>query len=162
MNYFIPLYVVLLSFLQSCSESTDTDVKYSPKEYLQSVVEDSVLIPGVGLGKLMLEKTRGEDLFNEKINGYSYSDLNIALSYREADTLIGITIMNDRNYRTPEGKIIGMNKSEIINQLGNPKSIGTPYRDTSFGVLPTLNYEGMSIWFGDSTRTIYLFKETRQ
>ena len=156
-KYIIAPVLFFMTF--GCSDLHEKEQNFSPEEYLHSVSKDSLLIPGVGLGKLTLEKTRGVYLFNEKINGYAYINLDIALSYKNSDTLIGITIMNNRTYRTPDGKLIGMNESELINELGKPKSIGTHYKNRSFGTLPTLNYDGMSIYFENSKRTIYLFKE---
>lgn len=153
----VPLFIFFAAL--SCLDADTAAITFSPEEYLHSVTADSLLLPGVGLGKLAVEKTRGEDIFGEHINARVYADQGIDLSFRNSDTLIGITIRNNRVYRTPEGKFIGMNEAQLIRELGTPKSWGTPWKDTSFGILPALNYEGMSVWFGDSTRTIYLFQE---
>lgn len=158
-------FLILLSFSCSEKESENADRHskvYSPAQYLESALSESIIIPGVGLGKLRLGETRGEYLFNEKINGRVYIDNGIYLQFEKSDTLNGIEIENRRLYKTPEGKTIGLTEEGIVVELGEPNSRGTKLMkgDTQIGFLESLNYSGMKIYFlGDSIRVIQLFIE---
>ncbi|MCJ8292706.1 MAG: hypothetical protein MJK07_23270 [Flavobacteriales bacterium] len=158
---FFVISLLLPSLFSGCNSVLEDNTHYTPEEHLESVVKSPIIKPGIGIGYLEIEKTRGEDLFNEEVIGGVYSDLNIYLQYRNGDTLTGITIKDDKVYKTADGKTIGMNEKDFIKEFGQPTSKGTPYRkgEKLVETVPTLNYDGLSIWYRNSTeRTIFIFK----
>lgn len=160
--FFIPC-ILLLSLACSDDKQSKQQMKSAtPEDYLESVLTNPEIIPGVGIGQLKLEETRGEDLFNEHINGKSYIEQGVYLQYRNADTLIGVSIENKVIYTTPEGKTIGLSRKEVLKELGAPLSKNTPINKgkQTVGSLPSLNYRGMSITFyNDTNRIIHIYKE---
>ncbi len=136
------------------SKTERISIKPNPSDYYQSL-KTKKIIPGKGIGIVQLEKTRNNDLYNETYTKEYYQQNGIEFQFRRGDTLTGIVVQNDGNYFL-KNKNIGQRREDIIATFGKPKSNNQSIvkGEKAIGSLESLNYEGVSIIFIDSTTSV--------
>lgn len=157
MSKSIILIFSLSMFLLNCSTSkTENNLDKSvPSDYYKSIHTNKI-IPGCGVGLLKIEETRSKDILDEKYSEDFYNKNGIDLQFRNGDTLTGIVLQNDGNYYINTSKKIGLTKNEIIESLGKPedKNIQINKGHINIGEMNSLNYDGFSIIFIDSNKSV--------
>lgn len=118
-------------------------------------------MPGKGIGLVHLEETRSKDLYNETYTKDYYQQNGIEFQFRRGDTLTGIIVQNDGNYFL-KNKNIGQRREDIIATFGKPKSNNQSIvkDEKAIGSVESLNYEGVSIIFIDSTTSVISINST--
>lgn len=174
MNKSILIIISLSSLLLNCSSSKSENKlneliandnignldKSVPSAYFKSI-QTKKIIPGYGIGLLKIEETKSKDLFDEKYTEEFYQKNGIDLQFRKGDTLTGIVLENDGNYYINSSTRIGLTENEIIKSIGKPKDKNIKIKKGQFkiGEMQSLNYQGFSIIFIDSKKSVIsLFK----
>lgn len=112
-------------------------------------------MPGKGIGLVQLEETRSKDLYNKTYTKDYYQQNGIEFQFRRGDTLTGIVLQNDGNYFL-KNKNIGQRREDIIATFGKPKINNQSILkgEIAIGSFESLNYDGVSIIFRDSTTSV--------
>jgi hypothetical protein len=151
------LFLFSLSILlANCtvSKTERISIKPNPSDYYQSLKTKKIM-PGKGLGLVQLEETRSKDLYNKTYTKDYYQQNGIEFQFRRGDTLTGIVVQNDGNYFL-KNKNIGQRREDIIATFGKPKinNQSIVKGEKAIGSFESLNYEGVSIIFIDSTTSV--------
>ncbi len=151
------LFLFSLSILlANCtvSKTERISIKQNPSDYYQSLKTKKIM-PGKGLGLVQLEETRSKDLYNKTYTKDYYQQNGIEFQFRRGDTLTGIVLQNDGNYFL-KNKNIGQRREDIIATFGKPKSNNQSILkgEIAIGSFESLNYDGVSIIFRDSTTSV--------
>lgn len=131
-------------------------------ENLESLRTNRVVRPGVGLGKVVVGKTRLNELLNDTVKRKFYYEEGIEFSFENGDTLAELILHNTGEFVLESGQNIGVRKSDIISVFGTPlqDKISLNKGEVEIGQMDALIYSGIAfIIQGEHATMITIMKK---
>jgi len=155
----IIICVLGLIIMTSCSsKTTEKEVTNESKLIkseiidLESLKHEKVIHPGVGLGNLIIGKTKYDEIIKNVNDREMYTKEGFEFQFDEGNILEYIILENVRDYLSESGEVFGKSKNEIIHVLGDPdtSNISVTKGKTQIGQIRSMKYNGLTFLLEDT------------